>query len=58
MRPDDKLRGWSRIWPAFVNTLAVLRAAWSEPAFHMETWKDRAVKAVEGEIRYLLVDYV
>ena len=25
---------------------------------YMETWKDRAVKAVEGEIRYLLVDYV
>ena len=24
----------------------------------METWKDRAVKVVEGEIRYLLVDYV
>jgi len=38
MRPDDKLRGWSRIWPAFVNTLAGLRAAWSEPAFHMEAW--------------------
>ena len=25
---------------------------------YMETWKDKAVKAVEGEIRYLLVDYV
>lgn len=38
MRPDDKLRGWSRVWPAFVNTMAGLKAAWAEPAFHMEAW--------------------
>ncbi len=38
MRPNDKLRGWSRVWPAFVNTMAGLKAAWAEPAFHMEAW--------------------
>ena len=38
MRPEDKLRGWSRVWPAFVNTLAGLKAAWVEPAFQMEAW--------------------
>ena len=38
MRPEDKLRGWSRIWPAFKNTLAGFKAGWAEPAFHMEAW--------------------
>jgi len=38
MRPDDKLHGWARIGPAFLNTLAGFKAAWSEPAFYMEAW--------------------
>lgn len=38
MRSEDKLRGWSRVGPALLNTLAGLRAAWTEPAFHMEAW--------------------
>jgi diacylglycerol kinase len=38
MASEPKLRGLARLMPAFHNTLAGLRAAWAEPAFHMEAW--------------------
>ena len=38
MATAPKLRGLARLKPAFDNTLAGLRAAWLEPAFHMEAW--------------------
>ena len=38
MSSEEKLRGFSRLIPAFHNTLAGLRSAWLEPAFHMEAW--------------------
>jgi len=50
MRPEDKLRGWSRIWPAFKNTLAGFKAGWAEPAFHMEAW----IAAFMGPFAFVL----
>ena len=38
MASEPKLRGMARLMPAFHNTVAGLRAAWAEPAFHMEAW--------------------
>jgi diacylglycerol kinase (ATP) len=38
MASEAKLRGFSRLKPAFQNTLAGLQAAWAEPAFYMEAW--------------------
>ena len=35
---QDKLRGWSRLLPAFANSVAGFKTAWSEPAFFMEVW--------------------
>ncbi len=50
MRLEDKLRGWSRIWPAFKNTLAGFKAGWAEPAFHMEAW----IAAFMGPFAFVL----
>ena len=38
MQPKDKLRGFARLAPAWLNSWDGFKSAWTEPAFHMEAW--------------------